>query len=119
MRVRFGVGGTGVDFATVPVEVDLRDELDFARTDFSEATFRDEDLMVDVFETEFLPRGEDFELVDLAEEDLEVAFGEADRELDFSDAVVSVVDRRRRRRWTFLISSTNSSFFMPCHPGTP
>jgi hypothetical protein len=26
---------------------------------------------------------------------------------------------RLKRRWTFLISSTNSAFFMPCQPGTP
>jgi hypothetical protein len=31
----------------------------------------------------------------------------------------SAVAFRLRRLWTFLISSTNSAFFNPCHPGTP
>lgn len=92
MRERLGAGGTDVDFATVPDEVDLREEVDFARTDFSEATFRDEDLMADVFETAIFPLGEDFEPADFAEEDLEAAFCDADFEDDLSAATVSVVD---------------------------
>jgi hypothetical protein len=31
----------------------------------------------------------------------------------------SAEDFRLSRRWTFRISSTKSSFFMPCQPGTP
>lgn len=33
--------------------------------------------------------------------------------------VADELDLRRKRRWTFLISSTSSAFFIPCQPGTP
>ncbi|MEE2937780.1 MAG: hypothetical protein VYA84_17455 [Planctomycetota bacterium] len=33
--------------------------------------------------------------------------------------VAEELDLRRKRRWTFLISSTSSAFLIPCHPGTP
>ena len=40
---------------------------------------------------------------------------------DFADLafVPEELDLRRKRRWTFLISSTSSAFFIPCQPGTP
>ena len=59
-----------------------------------------------------LPETFDFDGERAADLVLEVA-----EEADFRD--FSLFDLRLSRRCTFLISSTSSSFFIPCQPETP